>query len=533
MNSRTWLLIGSTLLGAGAAGSAQALNSIIIDNTPNPGTPGVVTNMATATGGKNFGYGDSFNISGIQVMQRSPTNTLIDEVGVTNPNSTSYANYGKATELKYFANGQHLFDLDRFRTAADWMRANIAVTASHPAGTFGTISWTEFLQNIAAARTMYGVVRIKVPLELGTSNSTKNALGVTVSNSTIYGFCATTSGLCSSAPDSSTNIKPGSTINGVAMGANPQLRVRGALMFDFVNNQGDTVLASAGSPIPLSNLPTEPRKIYFKVSVPINVNAANDANGDGVMDNIDYIDGLTAGVSSTTGSYSINPSPAIDFNKVPQESKDGFAAQFGKVLNTTTFAALNVPNQYHLLMPSGYVQGWYDAFKELNITVDQWKALGFRVPTVVSGSRTLTVAEIRDNRFEDIPVYIYTGGLVDMHHHTNISGLVYVPQAMELEQKSTTSRQYIMGGVVIRDGFYIEAGGGATLISSDPSSFASIRVLKDAISGGAFSYAVSYARGAGASGNGGAGSDSSCYGCSGATTSSDAGTIDWVEIRPQ
>ncbi len=48
---------------------------------------------------------------------------------------------------------------------------------------------------------------------------------------------------------------------------------------------------------------------------------------------------------------------------------------------------------------------------------------------------TISANDVRNPQFEDIPAYMYTGGLIDMHDQVNISGLVYVPQGMELEAK--------------------------------------------------------------------------------------------------
>lgn len=520
--------------GCTSAATVSTCGSIIIDNTPNPGLTALATNMSTNIGGKSFGTRNTFSIPGIQVMQRqgdtqSDITILVDEIGVSNPNSTSYENFGTTTQLNYFANGTHLFDLDRFRTAADWLAANVSSATGHPTGTYGTISWSQFLDNVANSRTMYGIVRIKVPLkEIGTGrNATdvNNACALDATQcTTIYGFCdtapATTAGLCSSAPSDSTNLSTG------------QIRVRGALMFDFVDY-------STGNSIELANLPWSPRDIYFKVSVPININAANDSNNDGVMDNINYINSITSGVVCTTPPCSVTitqpGSSTAKFAKVPQEAKDAFNYQFGVVLDQTVFDSLSEPNQYHLLMPSGYPYGWHDAFQELGVTSTQWRALGFDAPIAGAVNDILSVDEIRSDNFEDIPVYIYTGGLVDMHNHVNISGFVYVPQAMELEQKSGSVRQYFMGAVIVRDNFYIEGnnGGGVTLISSDPSSFASVRVRPNSSSMG-FTLAGEPGTGGGGTtepivGNPGMSTTLSGSGAGGGT----AGLKRWAVIQPR
>lgn len=582
-------------------GNVATNGAIIIDNTPNPGTPGVVTNMSTNMGGKQFGSANAFNINAIQVMQRDITtspHSLVDEIGVNNAASTSYQNYGTSRQTTYFANGQHLFDLDRLRRAADWMSTNITPTPAgttctlvttfnsstntgtrvpigtpvgscHPVGTYGTISWHQFLDNIANNRTMYGVIRVIVPLQLGTAASTNNALNQTVGSGQIYGFCSGIVGLCADAPTSSTDVKPGVSVAGnnsvtVTIPANGQIRVRGSLMLDFVNGAADTVYPNQGTPIDLAHLPFQPRDIYFKVSVPINVNAANDMNGDGALDNIDYINELTAGVNcpSFPCTAIIPNTTQILVGQVPQEAIDAYNYQFGANTFPSTqsaFGSLNMPNQYHLLMASGYAQGWADAFAELSISANQWEQLGFTIPPNISDKTVpLSVTDIRSSAFEDIPVYLYTGGLVDMHHHLNASGLVYVPQALELEAKQATTRQYVMGGFIVRDGFFLEAKPGTvTLISSDPSSFASMKVNAGAIQGAMLTSATTSLhntqtgstapvgigvgggnQGSGSGGTGGQGGGSGMYGGNnsifgGAGGAATARKVRWIEIRPR
>lgn len=609
-------------IGASTGGVVSG-GAIIIDNTPNPGTPGIVTNMATVVGGKNFGLGNSFNIAGIQVMQRDTTtdptkHILVDEIGVTNTKSTSYQNYGTKNQTTYFANGQHLFDLDRMRKSANWMRvpssvtvpdaatlnsaigtnqiaptslapatctSYVAVTATpnspstpiglpvqscHPAGTYGTITWAEFLDNIKNNRTMYGVVRILVPLQLGKAASSNNALNQTVGTAQIYGFCAAAAGeWCANSPTGSTDVKPGAAVAGnnsvaVTIPATGQIKVRGTLMFDFVNGTTDAVLGAPGHPIGLDHLPFNPRDIYFKVSVPINVNAANDKDGNGILDNADYINGISKNItcpsypcSTVIPADGTGNSPAILNTQVPQDSIDAYNQQYGTNFPSNTdatfitkFNSLNKPSQYHMLMASGYAQGWADAFAELNITAQQWKNLGYLVPDDATLTSPLTITNIRNSLFEDIPVYLYTGGLVDMHHHMNVSGLIYVPQSAEIEAKmndaANPTRMYMMGGLIVRDGFFLEGKlNGMILISSDPSSYSSLRVLSSAIQGAMMSSALStvhdsasgsaspYGVGLsnGGSGTGGTTSADQCVGCGGGSTT--VAKTRWIEIRPK
>ncbi|MBN4079138.1 hypothetical protein JYT26_00705, partial [Beggiatoa alba] len=249
------------------------------------------------------------------------------------------------------------------------------------------------------------------------------------------------------------------------------------MLWDFIDHL-------TGDPIPLAELPFAPREPYFKVTVPIMVNWDHDATEDGAMDNMFII----KAVSNGQAAGPITPVPTISFLDIPQSPKDNYLYETGTVLDSTEFATLNEPNKYHLLMASGYADGWADAFDKLNITATTWGSLptatecanysspgctsGLGVPASISG--IMTADDVRNGQFEDIPTYLYSGGLIDMHGHVNISGLLYVPQAMELEAKSTSdpTQQFISGAIVVRDGFYIEAKDNTiTVISSEPNSY--------------------------------------------------------------
>ena len=48
--------------------------------------------------------------------------------------------------------------------------------------------------------------------------------------------------------------------------------------------------------------------------------------------------------------------------------------------------------------------------------------------------------------YEDMPALMYSGGIVDIHHEANISGVVYTPDFVEVEQKKKTTRFSISTG---------------------------------------------------------------------------------------
>lgn len=634
----------STSCTSGSIGGPGS-SVVIIDNTPNPGSPGVVTNMATNAAAvmKGLGQGNEIEVKRggeIQVMQRdakvSP-HELIDEIGSNNANSTSYQNFYSKTKANYFANGTQLFDLDKMRRAAEWEAQHILPAAAGSActypvlpggtyrayknalpinngansiardadgtpvpgpvgnchfaakytidpaittagGNYGAISWAQFVYNVANNITMYGIVRVLIPAEAGTANAKTNALykvpapGVSGVPDPIYGKCQknTSTTLCINPP--SAGIIPGASISlsdwkGVKtiyhIPANAQVKVRGSLFFDFVDGQKNYATGVVPG-IGLGQLPSG-KELKFRMWMPISVNAGNDRDGDGIMDNLEYIESLSAGVvcSNAAGpsfpcSYRFKSTDlSIDPNQVPQEAVDTYNAQFGTTYRDSAdmafqakFKKLNLPNQYHLLMPSAYAQGWADAFAELNISATQWAKLGFSVPG--QKSTPLSVADIRSNGFEDIPVYLYSGGTADLGNHINISGLMYIPQSIELEVSGgnnsifTGIRQYIMGGVIVRDGFELESKQSSIqVISSDPLSFASARINSTAASGSILTSATATLHstsgiplgvgiGGGTTPVGGkttGNSDTTCVGCSGSVGS--PGKVRWVEVRPQ
>jgi len=689
---------------SGTSGTVYADGAVIIDNTPNPGTPGISTNMriegvntagTNCTSTKQYGVCNSFSQAAIQVMQRvSFEPTLIDHVGLldttcdgscdldnhcvgnrldptsgldflpTQPaagtcSSVSTANQADASRrTTYFANGNHLFDLDRLRAAADYLydyrlvtnksQAGIAFTATHPEGSFGTISWAQFLANIANKQTMYGMTRVLIPLQLGTAatykspggsepsdiketcsnadpntpdllymsaqyntvkqDSVGNILRDTttgdalinkecVSAGSLFGFCDHTApnSMCGSStldggPTDKGNTSPGAqgpTLgDGNVIPAAGAIKVKGSLMYDFVsdddypssNNPAMTGSTNnhaytKGEPIKLDHLHFNAKSYtYIKIELPIMVNWANDdctnahdtifdvtnyplidpyncgQGPDGILDNIDYINSITGNTPITPGIYGVFSPPEIEFAHVPQDSKDAFQQQFGKPLDTNEWALQSPANRYHLLMGSGYAQGWADAFGELGITSTLWKSIpltpAFQAPDAAAPDGILTVNEIRSEAFEDIPSYLYSGGLVDMHRNLNLSGLMYVPQSLELEARRSangedTARQYVMGAIIMRDGFFIESNPGTiTLISSYPSSFSNIRVDQNAnvntfnaSSTGSGGSAVGWV------GLGGGTTDpgTDCFGCGPGPTNSEIapGRNQWIQIHPQ
>ena len=475
------------------------------------------------------------NISDYQIVARNPDPDRLNlYVGAQHGDGVveSRKLLNASQRLNYFANGDHLFNLNDLRDAADWLSGETDGTPNVETrdtadddlvaldeGTYGTITMQKFLENIRDGKVMYGVVRVLIGLEKGVceddcDESVYNGLGLATTQENIYGFCDGDNDhdLCQCAPSNREDltaenhfpsIKTGEELcddsagEPIVLPENAKIMIKGSLLWDFVyyddtvysEDSDDTGVDDGVYPtIPLGELPFDPAELYFKVEVPVVVNSAYDEDYCG-GENYSACGGLSISsqfvgqvqdINSITSIYSetgvISPI-GLEFSKVPAASKRLYQAMHGGELTETVYNNLPVADQYHLLMPSGYAAGWEDAFKQLEVTAEEWQGLGFTIPPGTVLTEPLTYENIVDNDNDDVPVYLYSGGLVDMHSHVNISGLVYVPQALELEAVAGPDiRQMIMGAVVVKDGFFIQAlNDSITIFSNDSSSYSSIR----------------------------------------------------------
>jgi hypothetical protein len=79
---------------------------------------------------------------------------------------------------------------------------------------------------------------------------------------------------------------------------------------------------------------------------------------------------------------------------------------------------------------------------------------------------------------DDLPAEIYTIGCLDMHGNANISGVLYTPSYMEIENKTSGNTQYIRGSLIMGNGIYYEDTSAATsIISFDSSAVDSLTTL--------------------------------------------------------
>lgn len=85
------------------------------------------------------------------------------------------------------------------------------------------------------------------------------------------------------------------------------------------------------------------------------------------------------------------------------------------------------------------------------------------------------------NSDDDLPAIIYTIGVLDMHGNANISGVMYTPSYMEIENKSGGQTQYIKGALIMGYGIYYEnvnqKPGSTSIISFDQNTLDSLSTI--------------------------------------------------------
>jgi hypothetical protein len=80
---------------------------------------------------------------------------------------------------------------------------------------------------------------------------------------------------------------------------------------------------------------------------------------------------------------------------------------------------------------------------------------------------------------EDMPALMTSAGVIDLHSSANISGVVYTPNLVEIEQKQEGGEvQYISGAIVGGNGIYLESNscGGGIGVIFDPETSDSLNV---------------------------------------------------------
>jgi len=126
------LLAGSfNNLHAGGSTCNTGSGEVIVDNTATSAVIAIGANLGFYCDGKSStaiddGYGgNAINISDFQVVQRGSDADELQVFVGKSENTISEFQYGTDEQFDLFADGKHLFDLERLRTAADWIRANV------------------------------------------------------------------------------------------------------------------------------------------------------------------------------------------------------------------------------------------------------------------------------------------------------------------------------------------------------------------------------------------------------------------------
>ena len=479
---------------------------IVIDQTAAPGA-GILANLrvdyAPACSKKDAlerGLCDSVAIRGsdVQVLLPGPDGRLRSAVGLHNPEGVEAARAERAAGEALFGAATPI-DLDALRTAADRL-------APLSPGRTGTLGWHQFQANVRAGRPMYGIVRVLVPVGEDEEDDEDN-------HPRRHRSRGEDDEECEIDDWDEEHLGPGARIE-----------VYGALLFDFVDCRSGRPLATDGV-----------RGEKLKIPVPLLVNPV-PMRPDGAPAGLDRLVARVEPGLCQPAPCTVDLDLAPPLAAVPPSRRRHWELATGAPLTPEAFAALPASARFHLITPDGYVDGWLTAFRALGLDQADWRALGF---TTRDAAGPFDAAAILDEAFQDLPALAYTGGLIDIHHHVNISGLVYVPQALELEQKGwrparaerededddhhgrmrarsreedeehceddeehhdpgrrarsreddedhrpcpearrIPSWQYIVGAILVRDGFYLEAlrPGGITLLVNEPASYSQIRL---------------------------------------------------------
>jgi hypothetical protein len=175
----------------------------------------------------------------------------------------------------------------------------------------------------------------------------------------------------------------------------------------------------------------------------------------------------------------------------------------------------NDGDSFHTLFPSGYHHGWKISFAALNIKAAEWNSIfsnlnalallhdngtngynygsgtlpkgsafntsdtGATAISDVGFSRALSTGDLKDRQneyfnatahasgyilldsdFADMPSQMYAGGIVDMHKHNNMTGVIYTPGPLEWETGHTSGATgYVNGSIITGFGTFTETKG--------------------------------------------------------------------------
>ncbi len=174
---------------------------------------------------------------------------------------------------------------------------------------------------------------------------------------------------------------------------------------------------------------------------------------------------LVVDVVNGDSNYKIKIEIPVNINPVTSPT-NGTTILSSTDFNTwTSQAAARTSTSDSFPWPSGYDSAWAD------VTANH--------SSFDPRGKTLSGGHASFGQNEDMPAIMYSGGIVDIHHEANISGVVYSPDFVEIEQKKKEGEvQYINGAVIGGDGIFLESSscGGGIGVVLDPDTFDNLQV---------------------------------------------------------
>ncbi|MDQ7058015.1 MAG: hypothetical protein Q9N62_06075 [Ghiorsea sp.] len=175
------------------------------------------------------------------------------------------------------------------------------------------------------------------------------------------------------------------------------------------------------------------------------------ADKDNMWSLLDYYIRTTSKASKNEWFNSTSGATGTSASEIERDYLSFYIDTGNDLVRPTASAA----DLYHAFLPSGYIHGWKrgifmtglanvspnDATQSIwNVDLIQDNSVADPSPSSADESNTFHITGVGanariDQDFADIASEMYAGGLVDMHHAVNISGVVYTPDMLELEQK--------------------------------------------------------------------------------------------------
>jgi hypothetical protein len=157
----------------------------------------------------------------------------------------------------------------------------------------------------------------------------------------------------------------------------------------------------------------------------------------------------------------INVEGCLVFNFVGS----GWSANSGKIVfeNPVNVNAANLTN-LNPIDPSTYTSGYPPVYTNSYVNPANIDISGQTDPTTGRPYQNFTSSD-------DLPAFIYTIGIVDLHDGLDICGAMYTPSYAEIENMHAGETQYIRGEIITGYGIFVQNQQQAiTVISYDPNA---------------------------------------------------------------